>query len=138
MKKLLLGGLITSLLSFAAIAAPKANKTIEPGLYHAVDIDSGTIKAQLQMNADSTVQFKVQAPDFEMPEPGCSGTYTVTGTTLSAVMTCPLTILPEASVKIDISTVTPQSVRSEQGAIVPVMIDGLTDEPANFSLKIVE
>ena len=138
MKNLLLGGLITSLFSFAAVAAPKANKTIEPGLYQAVDIDSGTIKAQLKMNADFTVQFKVQAPDFEMPEPGCSGTYSIEGNTLSAHMECPLVILPEANVQINISSVTPQSVRSEQGAIVPVMIEGLTEEPANFSLKIVE
>ena len=108
---------------------------IELGKYKAVDVDSKTIHASLVLRANGTVNFKVKTPDFTMPEPGCEGKYTVKGNELEANMTCPTALLPEANVRIDITNVNPQSVRSEKGAEVNVVIDALGDEAIKFLLK---
>ncbi len=133
MKNLLFAGLFLSLNAFAS-----GNKTIEPGLYNAVDVDSGTITAQLVIRADGTLNFKVQTPDFEMPDPGCDGVYTVVGESFKSDLKCPIAILPEVSVNIDVTNVNPQSIRSATGAVVPVVIDALGADATIFRLKIVE
>lgn len=142
MKKILLACLSLSLMSFAANAAPVAKpiktKIVEPGSYTGVDVETGDIHAQLVIRADKTLNFKVQTPDFEMPEPGCEGTYDVQGNNFTSQLTCPLSILPEVSVNIDISNITPESVRSAEGALVPVVIDALGTDPMMVRLKIVE
>jgi hypothetical protein len=133
MKNLLIAGLFLSLNVFAT-----GNKTVEPGLYNAVDVDSGTITAQLVIHPSGTLNFKVQTPDFAMPEPGCDGVYTVIGEAFASDLKCPISILPEVSVKIDITTVNPQSIRSVKGALVPVIIDSISPDATMFYLKIVE
>ena len=135
MKKLLLVCLSLSLSS--AFAAPSV-KAVEAGLYNAIDVETGTIKAQLVINPNGTLNFKVNTPDFEMPDPGCDGTYSVNGNSFTSNLTCPIAILPEVSVNIDITAVTPQSVRSAEGALVPVVIDALGTDATMFRLKIVE
>lgn len=129
MKKLLFVCLSLSLSVFAA------NKNVEIGLYNAVDVESGTVNAKLLIRADGTLNFKVQTPDFQMPDPGCEGTYAILDEAFSSNLTCPLDIMPAVSVKIDITTVNPQSVRSADGALVPVVIDALGTEPTMFRLK---
>ncbi len=135
MKSLLLVCLSFSLSS--VFAAPTV-KTVEIGLYNAIDVDTGTIKAQLVINSNGTLNFKVNTPDFEMPDPGCDGTYAVKGNSFTSNLTCPIAVLPEVSVNIDITAVTPQSVRSAEGALVPVVIDALGTDATMFRLKIVE
>ena len=140
MKNLLFAGLFLSLtinfIGLSAFSAP--NKMVEPGLYNAVDVDSGTITAQLVIHANGTLNFKVQTPDFAMPEPGCDGVYTVVGESFKSDLKCPVAILPEVSVNIDVTNVNPQSVRSTNGALVPVVIDALGTDATMFRLKIVE
>lgn len=135
MKKLLL--VCLSLTLSSAFAAPSV-KSVEAGLYNAIDVETGTIKAQLVINPNGTLNFKVNTPDFEMPDPGCDGTYAVNGNSFTSNLTCPIAILPEVSVNIDITEVTPQSVRSAEGALVPVVIDALGTDATMFRLKIVE
>jgi hypothetical protein len=134
MKNLFLVGLC---LSFGSAFAAPSNKTIEAGLYNAVDVETGTINAQLVIHPNGTLNFKVNSPDFEMPEPGCDGTYAVSGNSFTSNLTCPIAILPEVSVNIDITAVTPQTVRSAEGALVPVVIDALGTDATIFRLKIV-
>ena len=139
MKKILILCLSLSFVSLSTFSAPaQQNKTIEPGLYTAVDAESGTVNAQLIIRADGTLNFKVATSDFEMPEPGCEGTYAVSGESFTSQLTCPIAILPEVSVQIDITNVNPQSIRSATGALVPVVIDALGSDATMFSLKLVE
>jgi len=116
----------------------KPSKVLEMGLYSAVDVNTGTIHAKLTFQADGTVNFKVQTPDFQMPEPGCDGTYEVVDNKLSATLKCPVETLPEVSVNIDITYVTAQALRSQVGALVAVVIDAFGEEPTMFRLKIIE
>jgi hypothetical protein len=132
MKSLILAISLFSSLSFAA------DKTIEPGLYSAVDVDTQTIVASLETHADSTVIFKVTTPDFTMPEPGCQGTYAIKENLLTADMTCPLDYLSKVQVTMDVTNVTPESVRSPEGVIVDVVIDALGSDAYKFVLKKVE
>lgn len=108
---------------------------VEMGKYRAVDKDSKTIVASFELRTNGTVNFSVKTPDFEMPKPGCEGTYSVKGNTFHSDLKCPTQMLPEASVNIDISNVTPQGLRSESGVEVPVVIDALGTDPTTFILK---
>lgn len=72
-----------------------------------------------------------------MPEPGCDGTYAVSGESFTSSLTCPVAILPEVSVQIDITTVNAQPIRSTDGALVPVVIDALGTDATLFRLKLV-
>lgn len=108
---------------------------VEVGRYTAIDADTKTIKAQFLLKTDGTVVFTVKTPDFTMPEPGCTGTYSVDGSDFAADLKCPTQLLPQASVKIDISTVNFNSIRSETGAEVMVQIDALGGEKTKFLLK---
>ena len=129
MKALALALVFVSSFSFAA------DHVIEFGTYKAIDADSGTIDSTLVVRADGTVNFKVKTPDFEMPEPGCEGTYTVKGEIFSADMKCPFDGLEQINVNIDITNVTPENIRSEKGAEVNVVIDALGSDPYKFYLR---
>ncbi len=108
---------------------------VEMGKYKAIDVDTRTVDAAFILRADGTVNFNVTTPDFTMPAPGCDGKYTVVGNEFSADMTCPTDLLPEVSVRIDITNVNSDSIRTEEGAEVAVIFDALGDEPTMFLLK---
>lgn len=121
------------LLSFVLMAATQVNAAqVELGKYKAVDADTKSVQVALVLNADATTQFNVSSPDFSV---ACKGKYAVNGNMFSANVACNSDLLPEASVKIDITNVNPQSLRSEKGAEVDVTIDALGDEPAKYLLK---
>lgn len=124
--------LASLLLSTVAFAAPKV---VEPGTYSAVDVETKTIVATLEIRANQTLNFKVSAPDFTMPEPGCEGIWTVEESTFASDLECPLDFLSQVSVQIDITNVTPESVRSAQGVNVEVVIDALGADAFLFNLK---
>lgn len=128
-----MNSLILSLLVAAAVQVQAAQ--VEMGKYRAIDVDTRTVDATFVLRPDGTVNFNVTTPDFTMPAPGCDGKYTVVGNTFSADMTCPTDLLPEVSVTIDISNVNHDSIRTEEGAEVAVIIDALGDEPTMFLLK---
>ena len=125
MKALLLT--VLSALSLNAYSA-----TVELGKYRAVDADTKSIVASFELKANGTVNFNVRSPEFEV---SCSGKYAVRGNEFSTNLECDSLLLSEASVKIDISTVNAQSIRSEKGAEVNVVIDALGDEPVKYLLK---
>ncbi len=123
-------------LSLILTAAVQVNAAqVEMGKYRAIDVDTRSVDATFILRADGTVNFNVTTPDFTMPAPGCDGKYTVVGNEFSADMTCPTDLLPEVSVRIDISNVNADSIRTEEGAEVAVIIDALGDEPVMFLLK---
>lgn len=125
-------------LTFFSTLAFAANKPVELGLYSAVDVDTKTIISSLELLPNNQVTFKVTTPDFEMPEPGCQGTYTVVENTFTADMKCPLDYLAEVQVIIDITNVTPETVRAPEGVIVDVVIDALGTDSYKFVLKKIE
>lgn len=125
--------LLMSLILAAGFQAHAA--TVELGKYRAVDADTKSIVADFELRANGTVHFTVRSPDFAMPEPGCEGRYQVKGNLFTAHVTCPTDLLPEASVKIDITPVTPEGLRSKEGVRVGVVIDALGDEATPFMLK---
>ena len=123
------------LLTLMLVVASQANAAqVELGKYRAVDADTKSIVATFELKAGGTVDFQVKSPDIS-PAIVCSGKYTVTGNEFATDLTCKSEILPKASVKIDISNVTAQSVRSEKGAEVNVVIDALGDEAVKYLLK---
>ena len=124
--------LASLLLSTVAFAAPKV---VEPGTYSAVDVETKTIVATLEIRADNTLNFKVSAPDFTMPEPGCEGKWAVQENTFASDLACPLDFLSQVSVQIDITNVTPEAVRSAEGVNVEVVIDALGADAFLFNLK---
>lgn len=125
--------LLTSLVLILSTQVMAAQ--VELGKYTAVDADTRTVHANLELRADGTLNFKVKNNDFTMPEPGCEGKYAVVGNELTADMKCPTEILPTAKVKIDITNVNADSLRSEKGAEVYVVIDAFGDEKMKFFLK---
>jgi hypothetical protein len=124
--------LITLLLSSFAFASGKA---VEAGTYTAIDTETKTIVATLVVRADSTMNFAVSSPDFVMPEPGCEGNYMTEENNFIADLKCPLDFLSQVQVQIDITNVTPESVRSEAGVDVEVIIDALGSDPYVFNLR---
>lgn len=130
--------ILTALMSLSAFAAPlkgKDTKTVEAGLYQAIDVETKTIIATLNIREDHTLNFKVVTPDFTMPEPGCEGQYKVIENNFISDLECPLDFLSEVQVQIDIKDVTPESVLSENGVNVDVVIDALGSDPFKFNLK---
>lgn len=109
--------------------------TVELGKYSAVDADTKTTQVSFVLHANGTVNFDIKTPDFSMPAPGCVGKYAVDGNEFSANLKCPTFLLPQASVKIDITNITPEGLRSENGVEVDVVVDALGDEPVKFLLK---
>lgn len=129
MKSLFLSLLLVGTAQFAHAAS------VELGKYAAVDADTKTIQANFELKAGGALTFTVKSADGSMPPTNCTGNYSVAGNTLSANLTCQSNLLPKASVQIDISTVTPQALRSANGAEVNVAIDALGGEPTKFLLK---
>lgn len=105
---------------------------VELGKYRAIDAATRSTVASFELKANGTVNFHVRSPDFEVT---CSGRYAVRGNEFSTNLECDSFFLSEASVKIDISTVNAQSIRSVNGAEVNVIIDALGDEPVKYFLK---
>jgi len=128
---------MSSLLATFAFAQAQAG-SIETGIYHARDLEGGEIQAEIKLNEDKTVLFRLATPDFVMPAPGCTGTYEVQGHDLAATLSCPNEGIDSLNVILDITNVTPESVRSEEGARVDVIIDLLGSEPMPFKVKKVE
>ncbi len=130
MKALALALLFVSSLSFAA------DHIVEAGTYKAVDVESGMLEASLVVRADKTASFGLSTPDGI--NLACEGTYTVMGEIFIADMKCPMEGLEQIQVKIDITTVTPESIRSEKGAIVGVTLEVVGPDAFQFYLKLVE
>jgi hypothetical protein len=127
--KLFLASLLLSVSAFAA------NKVVETGSYTAVDTETKTIIASLEVRDNKTLNFKVKTPDFTMPEPGCEGTYDVQENMFISDLKCPLDFLSQVHVEIDITNVTPDNVRSPAGVDVDVTIDALGTDSFKFNLK---
>lgn len=126
------------LLSLVSSMAFAQTAKMEPGHYQGVDKDTGTLNADLILNADQTLFFMLTSPDFETPAPGCTGMYEEVGNDINSDVTCPMDFLPTAKVRLDITNVTYDSVRSADGAEVAVYVDALGSDPIVFMLKIVE
>ena len=122
--------LLLTILSAVTINVHAA--TVELGKYRAVDAATKSTVASFELKANGTVTFHVRSPEFEV---SCSGKYAVRGNEFSTNLECDSLLLPEAAIKIDISTVNAQSIRSEKGAEVNVVIDALGDEPVKYLLK---
>ena len=123
------------LLTLMLVVATQVNAAqVELGKYRAVDADTKSIVASFELKADGTVEFQVKSPDIS-PGIACSGKYTVNGNEFATALTCKSELLPKANVKIDISNVTAQAIRSEKGAEVSVIIDALGDEAIKYLLK---
>lgn len=139
MKALALSFLFISSLFFSAssaFAASAADHIVEVGSYKAVDVESGQLEASLVLRADQTVSFGLKTVDGI--ELACDGTYAVAGELFIADMKCPMEGLEQIQVKIDITTVTPESVRSEKGALVGVTLEMIGPDAFQFYLKLVE
>lgn len=124
--------LLVSLMLFAGTQVFAG--TVELGKYSAKDADTQTIQANFELKAGGAVTFSVKTPDLPQPI-ACSGTYSVAGNKFSASMNCNSALLQQAKVDIDISTVTPESLRSARGAEVNVVIDALGADATKFLLK---
>ena len=123
------------ILTLVLVVSSQVNAaTAELGKYRAVDAETNSIVATFELKANGTVDFQVKSPDIS-PAITCSGKYTVNGNEFATALTCSSQILPKANVKIDISNVTAQSIRSPKGAEVNVIIDALGDEPVKYLLK---
>jgi hypothetical protein len=124
------------ILSFVSTAAFAAK--MEPGHYQGWDVDTQTVMADLVLNADQTLFFNLQTPDFVTPEPGCTGSYVEVGNDVTSDVTCPMDFLPTAAVRMDVTAVTPELLRSADGVAVPVYVDALGSDPIIFKLKLIE
>lgn len=132
MKKLLFTILFSSLTALAA------NKEVEPGYYEAIDKDKGETKVQMNVNEDGTAQVAIMTKSMFKPDVECEGTWSVQENLFMAALECDSFLLPYADVGIDITNVTPESVRAENGVEVGVQMDILGPDPRLFILKKVE
>lgn len=123
------------ILSLVLVISAQANAAqVELGKYRAVDADTKTTTADFVLKADGTSTIAIKTPDLPKPIV-CEGKYKVVANELAADVKCKSALLPQANVKIDITNVNPQSVRTENGAEVNVIIDALGDEAVKFLLK---
>ncbi|MEK6628123.1 MAG: hypothetical protein AABY53_05815 [Bdellovibrionota bacterium] len=123
------------LLTLVLVISTQVNAAqVELGKYKAVDVNTKAIHADLVLRADATTSITINTPDLPKPIP-CEGTYTLVGNEFSANVKCKSTLLDRANVKIDVTNVNPQSVRTEAGAEVSVVIDALGDDAMKFMLK---
>jgi hypothetical protein len=121
-------------LSLFLVVSAQAMGAVELGKYRAVDADTKSITADLELRDNGTSSITISTPDLPKPIP-CAGKYKVEAKMLSADVKCKSDLLSEASVKIDITNVTPEGLRSENGVNVNVIIDALGDDPIAFILK---
>ena len=122
-----------SLLSTVTFAAK-----MEPGHYQGWDIETKTVMADLVLNADQSLIFNLTTPDFATPEPGCTGKYAEAGNEVTSDIICPMEFLPTAQVRMDITAVTPETIRATDGVAVPVFVDALGSDPIVFKMKLIE
>lgn len=108
--------------------------TVELGKYRAVDAETKSVVATFELKANGTVDFQVKSPDIT-PAITCTGKYKINGNEFSTSLVCQSQILPAVNVKIDISNVNAQSIRSAKGAEINVIIDALGDEAVKYLLK---
>ncbi len=122
------------------VPEPKPIKTqkMEFGRYVGSDVESGTLNADVLLNPDNTLVFKLKSADFEIPDPGCTGIFEEIGNDVISKVNCPIEDLKEANVRLDITKVDRDSVRLPDGVEVPVYVDVLGDDPIIFKMKIVE
>lgn len=132
MKKLLFA------LLFSSVTALAANKEVEPGFYEAIDAEKGEINVQMQINDDNTASVSIVNKSPFKPDIDCSGTWTVEENMFFSALDCDHFLVPYIEVSIDITNVTPETIRSEQGAEVNVLLDILGPDPRLFMLKMVE
>ena len=132
MKKILFAILFSSLTAFAA------NKEVEPGFYEAVDADKGDINVQMQVNEDHTAAVSIVNKSPFKPNINCEGTWSVNENMFFAALDCDHFLVPYIEVNIDITNVTPESIRTERGAEVNVQLDIMGPDPRLFMLRKVE
>lgn len=132
MKKILFAILFSSLTALAA------NKEVEPGFYEAIDADKGEINVQMQVNEDGSAEVSIVNKSPFKPDIDCSGTWSVEENMFLSALDCDHFLVPYIEVNIDITNVTPETVRAENGVPVNVQLDILGPEPRLFLLKKVE
>lgn len=123
------------LLSLVLVIATQVNAAgkVELGKYKAVDVETKQISADLELKADGKITLTIKTPDVTVP---CAGdTYNVTENIFTTKVNCESDILASANVKIDITNVTPEGLRSKEGVVVDVTIAELSEEPAKYNLK---
>lgn len=120
------------------VVGVQASPKMEFGHYIGVDSESGVLEADLVLSSNYTLVLKLKSPDFEVPEPGCTGSYIELGNELLSQVSCPLDFLPTAALRLDIAKVNASTVRSADGAEVLVYVDALGQDPIPFKMKIVE
>jgi hypothetical protein len=125
--------LVLSLLLVGAVQAGAA--TVELGKYKAKgnQPDVEGITASILLKANKDITFNINSPDVGLVT--CSGQYEVSANLLVTDVECDSMFVSSAHVEINITNVTPESVRSVKGAEVLVLIDALSDVPAKFLLK---
>lgn len=123
--------LMLSLVMTVAFQAQAAK--VELGKYTAVDAETKSIRADLDLRAGGKVTMKADVSGFAL---SCNGKYTITNNQLNASVVCPGSeLVDQTNVTIDVTNVTPESVRTEKGAEVDVVIDAIGTEPTKYLLK---
>lgn len=118
---------VSLLISSQVFAAP-----VELGKYIAIPKDFPTVEAQLELFADNHATLYVDAEGTEI---NCTGIFAQEGNKLTADAKCDHPEAPEISVTIDVTNVTPEGLRSEEGVEVPVQFNLLGDDVVPFILK---
>ena len=122
------------MLAFILVGASQVfAATVELGKYKATDKDSKSVTAELELKAGNTATATITVPSISPVN--CTGTYAVAGNKFTAKLTCNSALLAKPEVTIDITNVTPASVRSATGAEVLITIKDVIDEPTAFLLK---
>lgn len=124
MKSLLMAGIL--LLSTQVFAV-----TVELGQYIAKDKKTQKDKvAEFTLKADGTADMQIKASGMTTK---CNGKYTVKDNKFHADVKCKSILLPETSVDIDVTNITPEGLRKAPGVQVTVMLD-VFDAPEDFYL----
>lgn len=123
------------LMSLVILASAQVFAQVEMGKYAATDAETKNILANFELKPDGSLTFSVKTKDGTLPQTNCTGKYTVKAKEFAADLTCQSVILPKASVKIDVTNVTPTGLRSPQGVEVDVKIDALGADANKFLLK---
>lgn len=109
--------------------------TVELGKYLAIPVDYPTVQAELELFADNHATLYV---DVDGTIVNCTGIFAQIDNQLNADAKCDHPEAPEISVSIDVTNVTPEGLRSEEGVEVPVKFNLLGEEPIFFILKKVD
>lgn len=123
---------ILTLIASTLISTQLFAATVELGKYLAVPKDFPTVLADLELLVDNKATVRIDAEGTII---NCTGTYNAVENELSAHAFCDHSAAPEINVVIDITNVTPEGLRSEEGVEVPVKFDLLGEDPVMFILK---